>query len=143
MRYADLRRKIGNMYYFPLESGEENAQPEFKTDREALSRAPTREASAVVTHNTLTIPLDELLEEAQKTGHGRSRAAANTQELKKIDEPRSGKTKRRFRDGLFGRESMGYRKPRSRHPALWVWIIVGLLCAGLAVAIIVLALVYS
>lgn len=139
MRYADLRRKIENMSYFSLG---ESVKSEFTPDNDSLSSTPSASQGSVVKHNTLTIPLDELLSETPGKSRRLSRAAANTQELKKIDEPVLNKSTKRHR--YYYGERVGMGTPRkNKYGQWWIWVIVGIVCLGLVAGIIYLAIANS
>lgn len=130
VRYADLRRKIENMSYFSLDEEKKQAPiTEYKSDPDP-SKAP-KPSNPQVRHNTLTVPLDQLLKE---------NGVENTMEFKAIDEAPINSKKEAV---VFKGRQVGDRK-KSRLPKdWWIWALVGGACLILAGVIIALSIVFA
>lgn len=93
VKYADLRRKIENMSYFDLNSEKDKKSLYYEPDN-----FPKPKSTPVIKHNTLTVPLAELLKEAKKHDYN---SISSTQELKSTDEPVKPTKKERGKNKFF------------------------------------------
>lgn len=118
VKYEDLRRKIENLSYFSLNDQLDNSSTNYDLN---ISKNSVK-GSSTVRHNTLTVPLDNLLSEAKKKD---DYSINSTQELKITDEsnPTKGK-KTSF--SKFMHESIHSNKPLYKNWIFWTIIILTL-----------------
>lgn len=130
VRYAELRRKIENMTYYSF-GDDTTPLTDYKSDEER--HAPQNYNSPKVMHNTLSIPLNDLLEEDGKYKH--RRALMSTQEFKAIDTAPEEKDKKKKGEMLS--------KAPKAFPNLfkkwWSYVIIGILLITIIVVVIVIA----
>lgn len=126
VRYADLRRKIENMTYFSLDEESKSVPtPDYRPDPDADGKKDT---VGSVRHNTLTVPLDQLL---------RENSFENTMELKAIDVSDPSKRQPVFKGRQIG--SKKFTLPKD----WWIWLLVVISALIVCAVIVTLAIIFA
>lgn len=135
IKYAELRHKIESMTYEDEDSSlDQSAYNALKTDDDSRRRKP-RPNSPKVIHNTLSIPLEELLQDGK---YKNRRAMMNTQEFKALDTRPEEYEKKKS-------GTMVSSTPKKFNNILgkwWAWILIALLLAAVVGMIIYFSLTY-
>lgn len=116
IKYEDLRRKIENLSYFSLNDQLDNSST---SSYDLNASKNSVKSSSTVRHNTLTVPLDNLLNEVKKKD---DYAINSTQELKLTDENNPSKGKKSS-FSKFMHESIHSSKPLYKNWIFWTIII--------------------
>lgn len=130
VRYAELRRKIESTTY---DSFNEEASSSFDFKSDEQRRASQSSNSPKVLHNTLSIPLSDLLEEDGK--HKNRRALMSTQEYKVIDTAPEEKGKKKKGEML----SKAPKPLPNLFKKWWAYALIGLLLLIILIVVVVIA----
>lgn len=133
IKYAELRKKIEST---PYEDDEEDSAnyTNYKSDEERHQN--TNPKSPQVLHNTLSIPLEDLLNEDGKYKH--RRAMMTTLEFKTIDTPKEQNKKKKKGTQVSGSP----KEITNLFKKWWMWVIIGLLGLGIIIVVIYFSLNY-
>lgn len=138
VKYAELRHKIESMTFEDEDSNlDQAAYNALKTDDDS-KRRKARPNSPKVIHNTLSIPLEELLKDGK---YKNRRAMMNTQEFKALDtKPEEYKKTKNGTSGTM--VSSNPKKFKNIMRKWWAWVLIALLLAIIVGMIIYFSLAY-